>query len=113
LEKLLTGEHVPGIENDPLFSAETDTVTDYNMIPGYNSKKNSNIEEIKINNDPDRYKKDARVNSAMEKFRQKKKELDEMKKKRADGVSEIVFVKPTKEIWPDLDMNEDVQPQDA
>ena len=42
------GERVPGIEKDPLLSAETDIVMEYNMLPGYIKKETSTFGEDKI-----------------------------------------------------------------
>jgi len=96
LEKLLRGERVPGIEKDPLISAEADIVMEYNMIPGYVRKETSTVGDDKLRMAPHKGTTDQ-VKSAMDKFKQKKKELDERKKKREEASSEKVHEEPAAE----------------
>ena len=96
LEKLLRGERVPGIEKDPLLSAEADIVMEYNMIPGYVRKETSTVGDDKLRMAPHKGTTDQ-VKSAMDKFKQKKKELDERKKKREEASSEKVHEEPAAE----------------
>ena len=85
LDKLQRGERVNGIEKDPLLSAETDMVMEYNMIPGYVKKETSTLGDDKLRITPHKGTADT-VKSAMDKFRQKKHEIDERKKKREEDV---------------------------
>ena len=43
LEKIQRGERIPGIEKDPLLSAESDIIMEYNMLPGYVRKETSTV----------------------------------------------------------------------
>jgi hypothetical protein len=85
LDKIQRGERVSGIEKDPLLSAETDIVMEYNMIPGYLKKETSVLGDDKLRITPHKGTTDA-VKSAMDKFKNKKKEIDERKKKREEDV---------------------------
>ena len=71
LDKLQKGERVPGIEKDPLLSAEADIVMEYNFIPGYDRKETSTIGDDKLSVAPHKGTTDA-VKSALDKFKQKK-----------------------------------------
>lgn len=96
LDKIQKGERVPGIEKDPLLSAEVDTVMEYNMIPGYVRKETSTIGDDKLRIAPHRGTTDA-VKSAMDKFKQKKKDIDDRKKKREEASGEKVHEQPAAE----------------
>lgn len=41
LEKIRSGERIPGIEKDPLESADTDVVVDYSVVPGFLQREKS------------------------------------------------------------------------
>ena len=62
---------MPGIEKDPLLSAEADIVMEYNIIPGYVRKETSTIGDDKLRVAPHKGTTDA-VKSALDKFKQKK-----------------------------------------
>lgn len=72
-----------GIEKDPMLSAETDIVMEYNMIPGYLKKETTVSGDEKLRIAPHKGTTDA-VKSVMDKFKQKKKDIEERKKKDAE-----------------------------
>ena len=41
LKKIVMGERLPGIENDPLASTDPDYKMDYSMVPGFIRKEDS------------------------------------------------------------------------
>jgi hypothetical protein len=96
LDKIQRGERVNGIEKDPLLSAESDIVMEYNMIPGYVKKETSVLGDDKLRITPHKGTTDA-VKSAMDKFKQKKHEIDERKKKREEDSKNRVQEEPLAE----------------
>ena len=84
LDKIQKGERVTGIEKDPLLSAETDIVMEYNMIPGYLKKETTTFGDEKLRIAPHKGTTDA-VKNVMDKFKQKKKAIDERKKRESEN----------------------------
>jgi len=65
---------VPGIEKDPLESAETDTVMEYSNVPGFLKREQSTVGDEKLRIQPHSQTVDT-VKSVLDKFRQKKQEI--------------------------------------
>jgi len=78
LNKIQKGERVNGIEKDPLLSAETDIVVEYNNVPGFLRRETSTQGDDKLRIAPHDGGVDT-VKNVLDKFRKKKEEIQQKK----------------------------------
>jgi hypothetical protein len=51
MKKIISGERLPGIENDPLASTDADYKMDYSVVPGYMKREestNPDLDQLKV-----------------------------------------------------------------
>ena len=85
LNKIQKGERVNSIEKDPLLSAETDIVVEYNNVPGFLRRETSTQGDDKLRIAPhdggvdtvknvlDKFKKSKSLNKSLKKKKSRKK----------------------------------------